>query len=122
MQINRVDRDEFFEGLNSRIADIAEDIENNARKIRENPDSSTYRMDNFMHPMKVLKSLQRMRDKARAFAQNEQEELVYLERAEEDKKPRYYYLPRSQFDRSRLPEILEKMHERNQEADLGYIN
>jgi len=44
------------------------------------------------------------------------------ERAEEDEKPRYYYLPRSQFDRSRLPEILEKMHERNQEADLGYIN
>lgn len=122
MQVTRIDKDEFFDGLNARIADLAEDIEDNARKIRENPDSSTYRMDNFTYPMKVLKSLQRMRDKARAFAQNEDEDLVYLEREQEGEKPRFYYLPRSQFDRSRLPEILKEMEERNQEADLGYIN
>lgn len=122
MQVTRIEREEFFDGLNERIADLAEDIEDNAHKIRENPDSSTYRMDNFTYPMKIMKNLQRMRDKARAFAQNEDEDVVYLERTQEDEKPRYYYLPKSEFDHSRLPEILEEMEERNQEADLGYIN
>jgi hypothetical protein len=123
MQIDRIDEEEFFDGLNERISQLAQEIESTAQKIRENPDSSTYHIDNFFYPMKVMRQLQRLRDKARAFKENEEEDVVYIRKDDTDQKPRYYYLPRSKFDRSKLPQILKKMEQRGEnEVDLGYIS
>ncbi|MDY6770477.1 MAG: hypothetical protein SV186_00805 [Candidatus Nanohaloarchaea archaeon] len=123
MQIERIDEEDFFSGLNERIADLAFEIEETAKKIKENPDSSTYHIDNFSYPMKVMRQLQRLRDKARAFKENEDEEVVYIQKEAEGEKPKYYYLPKSDYDKSKLSEIVKKMEKREDtETDLGYIS
>lgn len=122
MQIERIDEDEFFDGLNERIADLADEIKGTASKIKNNPDSSTYHIDNFFHPLKVMRKLQRIRDKARAFKENENEDVVYVKKQTKGEQPRYYYLPQSQFDRSRLREIIRKLEETDTETDIGYIS
>lgn len=123
MQIEQIDEDEFFEGLNQRIAELAEEIADTANKIEDNPDSSTYHLDNFFYPLNVLKTLQRIRDKARAFKENEDEEVVYVKKNAAGEEPKYYYLPQSKYDRSRLSEIIQKMErEQHSDNDLGYIS
>lgn len=122
MQLTTISEAEFFQGLNARIADLAADIEETAEKIRTNPDSSTYHIDNFMHPLKVMRNLQRLRDKARAFKENEDEDVVYVKKQEQGRKPKFYYLPKSRYDRSNLPEIIRKLEETDAEPDVGYIS
>lgn len=123
MQIEQIEEDEFFEGLNQRITELAEEIGDTANKIEDNPDSSTYHLDNFFYPLNVLKTLQRIRDKARAFKENEDEEVVYVKKHAPGEEPKYYYLPQSKYDRSRLSEIIQKMERTHQsDSDLGYIS
>jgi len=123
MQIERIDEERFFDGLNDRIAELAFEIEKTAEKIKEKPDSSTYHIDNFFHPLKVMRQLQRLRDKARAFKENEDEEVVYIMKEAEGEDDKYYYLPKSEYDKSKLSEIVKKMEKREDtEADLGYIS
>lgn len=121
MQIERISEDEFFDGLNDRIADLAFDIEQTASKIKTNPDSSTYHIDNFFHPMKIMRKLQRLRDKARAFKENEDKNVVYVEKESEDEKPKYYYLPKDDFEKSKLSEVIKEM-EKTADSDIGYIS
>lgn len=121
MQIERVSEEEFFEGLNDRIADLAFEIEQTASKIKNNPDSSTYHIDNFFHPMKVMRNLQRLRDKARAFKENEDEDVVYVKKETDDAKPKYYYLPKKDYEKSKLSEVIKEM-EKTSDTDLGYIS
>ncbi len=126
MDITRISEEEFFDGLNERIAELSEKIEGTAEKIAANPDSSTYHFDNFFYPLQVMRQLQRIRDKARAFKEHEDEDLVYVKKTtEDDEDPRYYYLPQSEFDRSKLPELikyLEKREGADRDTDLGYIS
>lgn len=123
MQITQIEEDEFFEGLNDRIASLAQEITTTAEHIEDNPDSSTYHIDNFFYPLNVMRKLQRIRDKARAFKENEDEEVVYVRKKAQGEKPKYFYLPKSEFDRSRLPEIIKKMERmQNSDSDLGYIS
>lgn len=123
MQIERISEDEFFNGLNQRIADLAAEIEETAEKIGENPDSSTYHIDNFFYPLNVMRKLQRIRDKAKAFKENEEEDVVYVKRTGDGEDPKYYYLPRSEFDRSKLADLIKKMERTTHpEQDLGYIS
>ncbi len=123
MQIERIDEETFFDGLNERIADLAFEIEQTADKIKQNPDSSTYHIDNFFYPLKVMRQLQRLRDKARAFKENEDEEVVYIQKEADGEDNKYYYLPKSEYDKSRLSEIVTKMEKREEtETDLGYIS
>jgi hypothetical protein len=70
-----------------------------------------------------MQTLQRIRDKARAFKENEDEEIVYVKKTASGKQPKYYYLPQSKFDSSKLPEIITEM-ERTQhsDSDLGFIS
>lgn len=123
MHIERIAEDEFFTGLNKRIAELAGEVEETAEKIRSNPDSSTYHIDNFFHPLKVMRQLQRIRDKARAFKENEDEDVVYVKKTAEGEDTRYYYLPKSKYDRSKLAAIIRKMEEKQDTGDdLGYIS
>ncbi len=125
MELKQISEDEFFDGLNERIAEMSEEIGGTAETISNNPDSSTYHFDNFFYPLKVMKQLQRMRDKARAFKEHENEELVYVKKLSEGEKPKYYYLPQSKFDQSRLPELIEYLEKRqtpDRDTDLGYIS
>jgi len=123
MQLEQISEDEFFNGLNERIADLAEEIAATATKIKENPDSSTYHIDNFFYPLKVMRKLQRIRDKARAFEQNEDEDVVYIEKKTQGEKPEYYYLPKSRYDKSKLSQIIKQMEKREDtDTDLGYIS
>ncbi|MDY6788623.1 MAG: hypothetical protein SVV03_01535 [Candidatus Nanohaloarchaea archaeon] len=123
MRIKKTSEQEFFQGLNQRIAELAEKIEETAEKIKNNPDSSTYHLDNFFHPMKIMRKLQKIRDKAKAFKENEEEEVVYVKKVSEKEKPRYYYLPKSQFDRSQLSDIIRQMEKKEDtEPNLGYIS
>ncbi len=123
MKIERISEDEFFQGLNKRIAGLAISIENTAQKIKENPDSSTYHIDNFFHPLKVMRNLQKIRDKARAFKENEEEEVVYVKKVSDKEKPRYYYLPKSKYDKSKLSSLVKNMEEKEDtEPNLGYIS
>lgn len=123
MHIERIPEEEFFEGLNQRVAELAEAIRDTAEKIRTNPDSSTYHIDNFFHPLKAMRQLQRIRDKARAFKENEDEDVVYVKKTGEGEDDKYYYLPQSKYDRSRLAAIIQQMEEKQDTGDdLGYIN
>lgn len=123
MHIERIPEEEFFQGLNERIAELADTVAETAEKIRSNPDSSTYHIDNFFHPLKVMQQLQRIRDKARAFKENEDEDVVYVKKTAEDENPKYYYLPQSKYDRSRLAAIIQQMEEKQDSSDdLGYIS
>lgn len=123
MQIKKISEDEFFTGLNRRIAELSSKIEKTAQNIQDNPDSSTYHFDNFFYPLRVMRELQRIRDKARAFKEHEDEDLVYVKKDSEDADTRYYYLPKSEFDRSKLPEIIEHLERtEHSENDLGYIS
>lgn len=123
MHIERIPEEEFFQGLNERIAELAGAVAETAEKIRANPDSSTYHIDNFFHPLKVMRQLQRIRDKARAFKENENEDVVYVKKTAEDEDAKYYYLPQSRYDRSRLAAIIQQMEEKQDTGDdLGYIS
>lgn len=125
MDITQITEDEFFDGLNQRIAELSDEISGTAEKIADNPDSSTYHFDNFFYPLQVMRQLQRIRDKARAFKEHEDEELVYVKKTTEDEQPKYYYLPKSEFDRSKLPELIEYLEKRegaDRDTDLGYIS
>lgn len=123
MQIQKTTEQEFFTGLNQRIADLAKEIEATATKIKNNPNSSTYHIDNFIYPLKVMRKLQRLRDKARAFKENEEEDVVYIKKQAENNKPEYYYLPKSKYDHSKLAQIVKKMEKREDtDTDLGYIS
>lgn len=123
MQIERITEEEFFEGLNQRITELADEVAATAEKIRNNPDSSTYHMDSFFHPLQVMRTLQRIRDKARAFQEHEDEDVVYVKKTASGEKTKYYYLPQSKYDESQLAETLDKL-EQTQAADddLRYIS
>lgn len=123
MQIQQISEDEFFEGLNKRISTLSEHIAETAQNIQDNPDSSTYHFDNFFYPLRIMRKLQRIRDKARAFKEHEDEEVVYVKKTGNGDDPRYYYLPKSEFDRSKLPELIEHLERmEHSENDLGYIS
>ncbi len=123
MQIERITEDEFFNGLNQRIGELAADVADTAQKIENNPNSSTYHIDNFSYPLNVMRTLQRIRDKARAFKENEDEDIVYVKKTASGEKPKYYYLPQSKYDESRLAEVINNL-ERTQPSDdnLRYIS
>jgi len=123
MQIERIDEDTFFEGLNGRITALAEEIEETAQKIQDKPDASTYHIDSFLRPLKVMRKLQKIRDKARAFQENEDEPVVYVRKTAEGEDPRFYYLPQSKFDRSRLRDIIQQLEqEQSADGEIGYIS
>lgn len=123
MKIERISEKEFFQGLNERIAGLAGKIGETAHKIQDNPDSSTYHIDNFFYPLKVMRNLQKIRDKAKAFKENEEEEVVYVKKISEKEEPRYYYLPRSKYDKSKLSSLVKKMEKKEDtEPNLGYIS
>lgn len=122
MQLETISEDEFFTGLNQRITELSKEIEGTAQNIAENPDSSTYHFDNFFHPLRVMRMLQRIRDKARAFKEHEDEDVVYVKKSGEDTDTRYYYLPQSEFDRSRLPELIRRLERTEHSEELGYIS
>jgi len=123
MQIERITEDEFFDGLNRRIIDLADEVAETAEKIRTNPDSSTYHMDSFIRPLQVMKTLQRIRDKARAFKQHEDETVVYVKKMASGEPPKYYYLPQSKYDESKLAETLDQLEQmQGADDDLRYIS
>lgn len=122
MQIEQISEDEFFTGLNQRIAELSEDIGEISQSIAENPDSSTYHFDNFFPPIRVMRMLQRIRDKARAFKEHENEDVVYVKKSGDDTDTRYYYLPKSEFDRSKLPELIRNLERTEHSDELGYIS